>query len=167
MFLEVSDNPHLTTVFCLFGQMVDCVLSKSFLPQPGNNDCSDCKIIPSLWAQVGMEEAAYCVFDCVLPTTTTTTTKPHPTPFSLSPCGPRSLWQKQLVELIFKKKSRTTIFIITIILTIPILTIMRWLQNSWLPGSSEYNWPPGFPLNLSLPCGNYPNHYQMLQPSYC
>ena len=71
-----------------------------------NHDCSDCKIIPSLWAQVGMEEAAYCVFDCVLPTTTTTTTKPHPSHFSLSPCGPRSLWQKQLADLIFKKKKR-------------------------------------------------------------
>ena len=31
-------------------------------------------------------------------------TPPHPTPFSLSPCGPRSLWQKQLADLIFKKK---------------------------------------------------------------
>ena len=80
MFLEVSDNPHLSpkiptsaSAFCFFGPIKIVSLQTAFFP---NHDCScsDYKIM-ELMASLRfgprlLDEAAYFDSDCLLPPTT-------------------------------------------------------------------------------------------------
>ena len=108
MFLEVSDNPHLSpkiptsasqpSVFLV--QLRLCLFKQLFSP----TTIAVAVIIRlwNLWHHFALGPGCWTK----QPTLILIVCSPPPptTPFSLSPCGPRSLWQKRLAELIFKKK---------------------------------------------------------------